>query len=52
LVEVLAEVAAPDEVAAEVAVGEGDDVDVFVRQKGERHDERLVSLAAGYGALN
>jgi hypothetical protein len=52
LVKVFAEVAAPDEVSAEVAVGEGDDVDGFVGEEGERDDEGLVALAAGDGALH
>ena len=52
LAEVLAEVAAPDQVAAEAAVGKGDDIERLVRQERERDDERLVALAAGDGALD
>ena len=52
LVEVVDEVAAPDEVAAEAAVGDGDDVDGLVGQQRERDDEALVALAAGDGAAD
>ena len=52
LVEVIAEVAAPKQVAAEPAMGEGNDVDRLVRQQRERDDQALVALAAGDGALD
>ena len=52
LVEVMAEVVAPDEMAAEVTVGKGDDVDGLVGKEGERNDEALVALAASDGALD
>ena len=52
LVKVIAEVAAPDDVAGEVAVGERDDVDGLVGEEGERGAEHLVALAAGDGALD
>ena len=52
LVEVVAEVSAPDQVSAEVAVSEGDDVARFVGEKREGDDEALVALAAGDGALD
>jgi len=46
LVQVLAEVAAPDEVPAEAAVGEGDHVQRLVREEREGDDHPLVALAA------
>jgi len=50
LVEMSAEVAAPNQMAGEVAVGERDDIEGFVGQQRERHDQALVALAAGDGA--
>jgi len=47
LVQVLAEVAAPDQLSSEVAVGERDDVSPLVRQQGQRDDHPLVALAPG-----
>ena len=52
LVEVIAEMAAPDEVTAEATVSERNDVGGLVGEEGERDDETLVSLAAGDGAAN
>src|SRR5690606_12184505 len=52
LVEVLAEVTAPDQVTAEAAVGEGDDVVRLVGEQRERNDEALVALAAGDGSAD
>ncbi len=52
LVEVFAEVAAPDKVSAEVAVGEGDGVDGLVGKEGEGDGEGFVALTAGAGALD
>ena len=52
LAEVVAQVPTPDQVAAEAAVGETDHVDGLVGEQGERHDEGLVTLAAGDGAAN
>ena len=52
LVQVLAEVPAPDQVAAEVAVGEADDVDRLVGEERQGDDHPLVALAAGDGALD
>ncbi len=52
LIEVVAEVAAPDEMAAEAPVGKGDYVGVFVGEQGEGHAEGLVALAAGDGAFD
>ena len=52
LVEVLAEVAAPDEVSAEAAMGKRDDVGAFVGEEGEGDDEAFVALAAGDGAFD
>ena len=49
---VLAEVAATDEMAAQAAVGEGDDVERLVGQQRQRDDERLVALAARDGAAD
>jgi len=49
---VVDEVTAPDEMPAEAAVGDGDDVDVLVGQQRERDDEALVALAAGDGAAD
>jgi hypothetical protein len=52
LAQVFAEVAAPDQVAAEATVGKTDDVDRLVGEEGEGDDKRLVALAAGDGALD
>jgi hypothetical protein len=52
LVEVIAEVPAPDEVAGKIAVGKGHDVDGLVGEEGEGGDEELVALAAGDGAFD
>src|SRR5690606_21131713 len=52
LVEVIAEVSAPNEMTAEVAMREADDVDGFIGEKRERNDEALVALAAGEGAFH
>ena len=52
LVEMIAEVAAPDQMAAEIPVGEGHDIYRLVGQKGERDDKTLVALAAGDGAAD
>ena len=52
LVEVSAEVAAPDQMPAEAAMGKRDDVDRLVGEEGQRDDEGLVALAAGDGAAD
>ena len=52
LVEMIAEMAAPDEVTAEATVSERNDVGGLVGEEGEGDDETLVALAAGDGAAN
>ena len=52
LVEVVTEVAAPNQVAAKAAVRKGNDIGGFVGEEGEGNDESLVALAAGDGALD
>ena len=47
LVQMVDEMTAPDEMPAQVAMGEGDNVDRLVGQKRQRNDEPLVALAAG-----
>ena len=51
LIEMIAEVVAPNQMAAEIAVSETDDVIRLVGEEGERDDETFVALAAGDGAL-
>jgi hypothetical protein len=52
LVEMFDQIAAPDQVAARIAVSEGDDVIRFVGEQRERNDETFVALSAGDGASN
>ncbi|CAM2899041.1 hypothetical protein RAHE111665_06010 [Rariglobus hedericola] len=52
LVQVLAEMIAPDQVSAEIAVGERDRVDGFVGEQDQGDDHGLVALTAGDGALD
>ena len=52
LVEVLAEVSAPDEVAPKIAVRERDDVQALVREERQRNDEPFIALATGDGAAD
>ena len=52
LVEVVAEMAAPDKVTAKAAVRKRDDVGGLVGEEGERNDEALVALATGDRALD
>jgi hypothetical protein len=48
----LAEVMAPDQVAAQTAVGKRDHIHGLVGEEDEGHDEALVALAAGHRAFD
>ena len=52
LVEVIAKVAAPDEMAPEAPMRERNYIGGFVGEEGEWDDEPLIALAAGDGAPN
>lgn len=52
LIEVIAKVIAPNQMTAEIAVSEGNDVDLLVREQSQRNDQPLIPLAAGHGAAN
>jgi hypothetical protein len=48
----LAEVAAPNQVAAEIAVSKADDVGGFIGEECERYDETLVALTTSDSAFD
>ena len=52
LVQVIDQVSAPNQVPAEIAVGETDDVDGLVGQQRERNNEAFIALPTGHGAAN
>ena len=52
LVEMIDKMAAPDEMPAKAAMGDGNNVDVLVSQQGKRDDQSLVALATSDCAAN
>ena len=52
LVEMVDQMPAPDQVAAQTAMREGNDIDRLVGQQGQGHDQALVALAARDGPAN
>lgn len=52
LVEMVDKVPAPDQMPSQPPMGEGNDVGVFVRQKGEGDDEGFVTLSTGDGPFD